>query len=157
MEGLIHKLANDPELRRQGEALKLQLLDDPRLAQHMHRLWAELSGRLQTRGFGDMEGLEDKAQALLQVLGGWLRNDTRVQQMLNTGARTLVRQVLAPQREQIGRFVAQVVEGWDAQGVVERLELQVGPDLQYIRVNGTLVGGLVGLVLFALSRALRLG
>ena len=157
VETLIARLASDPELRRQGEALKLQLLADPRLAGHMHRLWAELSARLQSGGFTGAAELEDRAQALLQDLGGWLQGDAGVQRTLNQGARTLVRRVVAPQREQIGRFVAQVVEGWDARGVVERLELQVGPDLQYIRVNGTLVGGLVGLALYAVSRALRLG
>jgi uncharacterized membrane-anchored protein YjiN (DUF445 family) len=45
-----------------------------------------------------------------------------------------------------------VVAGWDARDVADRLELQVGPDLQFIRINGTLVGGLVGLAIFALSR-----
>jgi uncharacterized membrane-anchored protein YjiN (DUF445 family) len=49
-----------------------------------------------------------------------------------------------------------VVASWDAKGVVERLELQVGKDLQFIRVNGTLVGGLVGLAIFSVSRALGL-
>ena len=69
----------------------------------------------------------------------------------------LVLQVLAPRRRRIGDFVAQVVEGWDTRDIVERLELQVGPDLQYIRVNGALVGGLVGLILFALSRLFGIG
>ena len=63
-----------------------------------------------------------------------------------------MRRGLAPRRDEIGGFVAQVVAGWDARSVVERLELQVGPDLQFIRVNGTLVGGLVGLTLYAASR-----
>ena len=63
-----------------------------------------------------------------------------------------VRRTLAPRRHAIGRYVAEVVAGWDTRAIVERLELQVGPDLQFIRVNGTLVGGLVGLALYAASR-----
>ena len=82
-----------------------------------------------------------------------MSNDPVVQRTLSTGARALVRQVLAPRRDEIGRFVAQVVQSWDARDVVQRLELHVGPDLQYIRVSGALVGGLVGLALFAISRA----
>ena len=80
-----------------------------------------------------------------------------MQRTLNTSARVFVRTVLAPRRHAIGRFVAQVVAGWDAQDVADRLELSLGPDLQYIRVNGTLVGGLVGLGLFALTRMLGWG
>ena len=108
--------------------------------------------QLEGIGTGEAAALEARIEALVLSAGAWLRRDIRVQRTLNTAARTLVRRVLAPRREEIGRFVAQVVEGWDAASVVERLELKVGPDLQYIRVNGTLVGGLVGLGLFVISR-----
>ena len=60
--------------------------------------------------------------------------------------------IIAPRRAEIGRFIAQVVERWDSATLVNRLELQVGRDLQYIRINGTLVGGLVGLMIFAVKR-----
>ena len=89
-------------------------------------------------------------------LGAWLREDARVQRTLNSSARAVVRHVVAPRRQEIGRFVAQVVASWDAQVIVEKLELQAGPDLQYIRVNGALVGALVGLALYSASRALGL-
>ena len=152
----IARLAADPNLRAQGERLKLQLLADPRLKAQAKRLWCELRRQVEAGVLGSSDGLERRLEALLQDLGAWLQHDPAVQRALNTGARTLVRRVLAPRRQEIGRFVAQVVEGWDTQSLVARLELQVGPDLQYIRVNGALVGGLVGLVLFAASRALHL-
>ncbi len=154
---LISRLANDPDLRRQGEALKQQLLDDPRIGEHARRLWSEMRRQLEAGGVGDTAAFEARVEALVLGLGAWLREDTGVQRTLNTSARALVRSVVAPRRQEIGRFVAQVVEGWDARSVVERLELQVGPDLQYIRVNGTIVGGLVGLGLFVFSRLAGLG
>ena len=52
-----------------------------------------------------------------------------------------------------GAYIAAVVDNWDTATLVNRLELQLGTDLQYLRINGTLVGGLVGLVIFTLSRA----
>ena len=128
------------------------MLDDPRVGEHAHRLWSEMRRQIETLGVGDAAALAAKVEALVLSLGAWLGEDARVQRTLNTGARTLVRRLVAPRRQEIGRFVAQVVEGWDARSVVERLELQVGPDLQYIRVNGTIVGGLVGLGLFVFSR-----
>ena len=152
MQTLITRLAVDPELNRQGEALKRQILDDPRLRQHGQRLWIEIERQLQTQWATEGGDLPERLAHLVQDLGAWLRNDRGVQRTLNTGARALSRQVLAPRREDIGRFVAQVVEGWDARSVVDRLELQVGPDLQFIRINGTLVGGLVGLLIYVLSR-----
>ena len=64
------------------------------------------------------------------------------------------RRAIVPRRAEIGAFVTQVVENWDAGTLVNRMELQVGRDLQFIRINGTIVGGLVGLLLFCLTRLL---
>ena len=76
---------------------------------------------------------------------------------LNAVGRALVDRRASPRAaSEIGRFVAEVVAGWDAKNVVDKLELQVGRDLQYIRINGALVGGLVGLAIFAAARALGL-
>ena len=60
---------------------------------------------------------------------------------------------MLPRRAEIGSYIAAVVDHWDTATLVDRLELQVGKDLQYIRINGTLVGGLVGLLIFTLARA----
>ena len=57
-----------------------------------------------------------------------------------------------PRRAEIGAYIADVVENWDSVTLVNRLELQVGKDLQYIRINGTLVGGLVGLLIFVVAK-----
>ena len=95
-----------------------------------------------------IEGLAE----VLTALGTWLAEDVVIQRSLNTFARTVVRRVLAPHRHEIGAYVAQVVESWDARTFVDRLELQVGPDLQFIRINGAIVGGLVGLVLYTVSK-----
>ena len=110
------------------------LLDDPALRVQARGLWDELIEKLSD---GRSSELAARLEALLLALGEWLHAEESAQARL-------------------GGFVAQVVASWDAKGVVERLELQVGKDLQFIRVNGTLVGGLVGLAIFAVSRALGL-
>ena len=152
VERWIQRLAEDTELRAAGEVLKAQILADPSLAEHAHRLWSEVQVRLQAEWSEGAEALQVRLERLGRDLGGWLAADLAVQRSLNTGARAFVRRVLAPRREEIGRFVAQTMDSWDARSMVRRLELQVGPDLQFIRVNGTVVGGLVGLALYVTSR-----
>jgi uncharacterized membrane-anchored protein YjiN (DUF445 family) len=152
----IERLASDPDLRARGETLKADILANPRFRAEVRRLWMQLregveGGRLFATG-----GAPAQVEAVLRAFGAWLASDEAMQRTLNLSARSLVRSVLAPRRQDVGRFIAQVVEGWDAQSLVARLELQVGPDLQYIRINGALVGGCVGLLLFTLSRLLRL-
>ncbi len=153
IETFIERLAHDPELIAQGEALKLRLLQDPRLHEQARSVWNELEGRLST---AESPMIAERLEQMLLALGEWLHTEESAQARLNEWARILARQVIAPRRHEIGGFIAQVVASWDTKGVVDKLELQVGKDLQYIRVNGTIVGGLVGLVIYTLSQALNL-
>ena len=63
--------------------------------------------------------------------------------------------LVAPFRKDIGRFVADVVKSWEARTIVDRVELAVGKDLQFIRVNGTLVGAAVGCAIYAATELLQ--
>ncbi len=152
VEDLITRLADDPEYRARGEALRERLLADPSLAARLEGVWRELSERLTGDPAARDALLTDAALRALRGLGAWLAEDAQVRARLDRWVRVAARRTLSSQRQVIGAFVAQVVAGWDARDVADRLELQVGPDLQFIRINGTLVGGLVGLAIFALSR-----
>ncbi len=88
----------------------------------------------------------------LIAVGGWLGSDEHICALVNDWAQRLVLNTVVASRDEIGAFVAGVVTRWDTRTLVDRVELQVGKDLQYIRVNGTLVGGLVGLTIFAVAR-----
>ena len=94
------------------------------------------------------------AAAMTLAAGLWLEQDERVREMINRWAREMVLATIVPNRAEIGGFVTDVVARWDAATLVERLELNVGKDLQYIRINGAVVGGLVGLVLYIVTHAL---
>ncbi|MGH6971468.1 MAG: DUF445 family protein, partial [Caulobacteraceae bacterium] len=157
VERQIARLADDPELRARGETLKLRLLADPRLKAAGEELWAEVEHALASVAHAERRQLAERLRPALQALGAWLAEDAAAQARLNTWSRLIVRRLIAPRRADIGGFVAQVVASWDARAVAERLELQVGRDLQFIRINGALVGGLVGLLIFAVARATGLG
>jgi uncharacterized membrane-anchored protein YjiN (DUF445 family) len=141
------ELVADPKLRAQGETLKQRLLDSPRLKDEARRLWGTLRDRVTARPETLARGLE---QALTAV-GKRLEEDAEARDALNRWVRALVLKAVAPRAAEIAQFVTEVVERWDAATVVERLELQVGRDLQYIRINGTVVGGLVGVLVHALG------
>jgi len=64
----------------------------------------------------------------------------------------MVLNTLVPNRAEIGAFVTDVISRWDSATLVERIELYVGRDLQFIRINGAVVGGLVGLAIYAVTR-----
>ena len=81
-----------------------------------------------------------------------MASDEQIQAAINKSMRIAALRVIAPRRAEIGAFITQVVERWDTATLVNRIELQVGRDLQYIRINGTVVGGLVGLIIFTITR-----
>ena len=149
---LIHDLAHDPDLRARGEAVKAELIASPVFHAQLDALWDEIDTRLR---FGLTEQTETAVGILAEMLNGlgrWLEEDPARRARLNRQIRLVVLRVLLPRRAEIGSYIANVVENWDSATLVERLELQVGKDLQYIRINGTLVGGLVGLLIFTASR-----
>jgi uncharacterized membrane-anchored protein YjiN (DUF445 family) len=145
------RLRSDVALQAQAEAMKLKLLADPRLRAQGSELWAGLEARIGAELGADRRVLAGQLERAIQAVGRWLAEDEAAQAELNGLGRAVVTYVIAPRRHEIGHFVAQVVAGWDADSVADKLEVQVGKDLQYIRVNGTLVGGLVGLVIYTIA------
>ena len=85
-------------------------------------------------------------------MGRWLEEDPERKAQLNRRIRTVTRRLLLAYRFEIGGYIERVVRNWDSTTLVDRLEQQVGKDLQFIRINGTLVGGLVGLLIFIASK-----
>ena len=153
IENLIDNLAHDPEMRAQGEALKQEILANPVFAEQAQALREGLESAV-------MDDLPRHAEAIVRwlaasasALGRWLEEDSARRVRINRRLRLLALRTVLPRRAEIGAYIAAVVDNWDTPTLVNRLELQVGKDLQYIRINGTLVGGLVGLLIFTLSRA----
>ena len=152
VEGLIERLSSDPVLRADVEAAKNAFLDDPLFIAHVTAMWEEIDARLPTDLAAHAETIDAGVEYSLLSAGRWLREDEALKVKINRWIRYLVTRTISPRRAEIGAFVTNVVEAWDSTTLVNRLELQVGKDLQYIRINGTLVGGLVGLLIFTFSR-----
>ena len=153
IEKLIDDLAHDPEMRAQGEALKQDILANPIFAEQARTLREELETALRDDLPAHRETIVQWLVTSAGALGRWLEEDAPRRARINRRLRLLALRTVLPRRAEIGGYIAAVVDNWDTATLVNRLELQVGKDLQYIRINGTLVGGLVGLVIFSLSRA----
>jgi uncharacterized membrane-anchored protein YjiN (DUF445 family) len=154
LDDFIDRLETDPELAARAEAIKRQITTHPLLLDRLGQLSDALEARLRPGDEGAARELTDRLAGWFASLGAWLCDEAEAVEIFNDWARQAVQQLIAPRRRVIGRSIASVVAGWDVQSVVEKLELQVGADLQYIRINGTIVGGLVGLLIYALSTRL---
>jgi uncharacterized membrane-anchored protein YjiN (DUF445 family) len=150
---LVIRLAKDPEMFDQGERLKADVLDNSVVDSYLNWLSSEIEEKIRAESVGSGGLFSSGLEHALLTLGNWLDSDEHIHAMINHWARQLVLSTVVPNRAEIGTFVAEVVARWDTKTLVGKLELQVGKDLQYIRINGTLVGGLVGLTIFVVTRA----
>jgi uncharacterized membrane-anchored protein YjiN (DUF445 family) len=154
IEKLIHDLAIDPEMYARGEEFKAEILQNPVVSQQISRLWTEIEAGLDANATSHMNWISDGLEHALTALGHRMADDEQIHTAINRWIRVAALRVIAPRRAEIGAFITGVVEKWDTKTLVNRIELQVGRDLQYIRINGTLVGGLVGLAIFTLTQLL---
>ncbi len=143
-----------PETREKVERYKHELIANPELARFLDGVWGNLKDTLR-RSLRDPEAaLSGRAGEGIRSLGATIEADPRLRRSLNKYARRVAVGVVADYGEQIVSVVSDTVKKWDTATVSDRLERAVGRDLQFIRVNGTLVGGLVGVVLHGLVSAL---
>jgi uncharacterized membrane-anchored protein YjiN (DUF445 family) len=152
IESLIERLTSDPELRARVEAAKAEFVKNPLFLDQLHALWGEIENRLPSDVSIYSERIEAGVESLLLGSGRWLQDDAALKLRINRWMRYFIKHAISPRRAEIGAFVTRVVEDWDATTLVNRMELTVGKDLQYIRINGTLVGGLVGVIIYTVSK-----
>jgi uncharacterized membrane-anchored protein YjiN (DUF445 family) len=152
VDRLIDDLATKPEMAARGEELKTEILRNPVVVQQVNKLWTEIEARLDSNSASYITQIAGGLEQALIAFGHRMANDRNLHAAVNKWLRIAALRTIAPRRAEIGAFITQVVEGWDTETLVNRIELQVGRDLQYIRINGTLVGGLVGLMIFTMTR-----
>jgi uncharacterized membrane-anchored protein YjiN (DUF445 family) len=146
------RLADDPEVVEACERIKSEVLDSSVVDGYLDWVGAELQSKVRS-DWAAQEGTTMLAlERVFVAAGGWLEADGRVREQVNAWTQQLLVYAVVPNRDDIGAFIAGVVERWDTETLVSKLELQVGRDLQFIRINGTLVGGAVGLLIFCLER-----
>src|SRR4051794_35219729 len=155
VEEALAQLANDlqtrDETRERVESIKEQLLDNKSVSLWLDALWQRGREAIIRAARNPDAVLAGKLGEILKTMGSPLEPDPRPRGALTQSARRAAVGMAASYGSAIVRLVSDTIRGWDARTVTARLEAAVGRDLQYIRINGTLVGGLVGLVLHVID------
>lgn len=151
---LADDLRNDPEMREKVMRLKDEIIENPAVTAWIDGLWQAARQGMLRAARDPQAALAGKLGEALRQLGRTLQEDERLKHTINQFARRATVGAVAAYGGSIVTLVSETIRGWDAQTVTGRLEGAVGRDLQYIRINGTLVGGLVGLTIHTVSIAL---
>ena len=149
---LAHDLVHDPATREKVETIKSEILANPAVADWWMGVWERLRHSLIDMARNPDAALAGQLGGALSELGRALQEDAALQWQVNRFARRTVVGVATRYGAHIVRLVSETVKRWDAQTVTSRIEGAVGRDLQFIRINGTLVGGLVGVIIYWISQ-----
>ncbi len=151
-ERFIERLKQDPEMARRAEAIKEYLKEDEALNRYLLELWGDLRGWLKQ----DLTDENSRVQAQVASAGRWfgetLMNDSNLRASLNQHMEEAASTVAPDFAAFLTRHISDTVKSWDARDMSRQIEVNIGKDLQFIRINGTLVGGTIGLVLYLLSQ-----
>jgi len=153
--GFVRRLKSDEALRERVHRLRDEALASPALAAYLGGVWDELRAWLAAEHDRRPASLHQRVTGMLESLGRTLRADREMQGWLDEQILNGAAFVVEEHRAKIGRFIEDQIMSWQEQKLVEELERHIGPDLQYIRINGTLVGGLAGLIIAALTQLVR--
>ncbi len=151
LEQLAGDLLHDPQMQERVRAFKAEVLANPVMARWFDGFWERLRGAMLRAARYPQGALSGGLGASIGEFGSALKTDARLQLLVNRFARRTVVGIATRYGEEIVRLVSETVRRWDARTVTDRIEAAVGRDLQFIRLNGTLVGGMVGLVLHAVN------
>lgn len=151
---LADRLTHDPDMLARGEAMKADILHNPAVQDYLDTVWSEAKARLKDDVAANEPVLRAGIERAVATFAARLGQDARLRAVVNRWLRRTIERLAVPYRADIGGFIAGVVARWDTDTLVSKLELQVGKDLQYIRINGTVVGGMVGVLIHAVAQAI---
>jgi uncharacterized membrane-anchored protein YjiN (DUF445 family) len=152
MQQLAADLADDPRAQARAEALKEELLDHPSVQEWSATVWADLKEALLARAADPSSELRRRIEAGLAGFGERLRDDPSLQRKVDGWVVSAAAGLVEQSKAEVGELIASTVARWDPEESSRRIELQVGRDLQFIRINGTVVGGLAGLVIHVVGQ-----
>jgi uncharacterized membrane-anchored protein YjiN (DUF445 family) len=147
------ELQSDPDTRARVERLKKDLLARGEVQDVIESVWGSVRAMMVAAAEDERSELRMRTRASLLALGGRLATDARLQEKVDSWLEDAATYLVTTYRDEITSLISDTVAGWDADQTSRKIEAHVGRDLQFIRINGTVVGALAGLLIFAISRA----
>ncbi|MEY4501588.1 MAG: hypothetical protein RIS52_1478 [Pseudomonadota bacterium] len=145
------KLRSDPVMQARVASFKADLIENPAMQNWIAGLWDQGRAALLKAARDPERVMAGRFGEMFRQLGTTLQNDEALKATINRFTRRTAVGAAASYGDSIVKLVSETVRTWDAQMLTDRVEVTVGRDLQYIRINGTLVGGLVGVALHAID------
>jgi len=153
LDGLVADLLNSPDQRGRLNAAAVKLFSHPETRAWLASVWNALGDTAEQDRTRDEPRIARSLEKPIALMARAFATDAAMQRHIDEAAERIALAVIS-WRTEIGGFIAEVVSNWDTRTLVERLELVVGSDLQYIRMNGTIVGALTGFLIFLVTWAL---
>ncbi|MEO6321560.1 MAG: DUF445 domain-containing protein, partial [Polaromonas sp.] len=149
LTAFVQRLRTDPELIASVQQLKEKAITDPAVQAYVASLWRDIKHMLHEDLGRDNSTVASHAERGLRAIGQRLESDSNLRDSINEHLLAAAGNLATDLRATVTTHIAQTVKAWDDEQLVRQLELNVGRDLQFIRINGTVVGGLIGLLLHA--------
>jgi uncharacterized membrane-anchored protein YjiN (DUF445 family) len=149
----VERLTTSPELIERGEALKEEMLGHPAVREYSAGLWADLKASIVRHSADPESAFRRRIGDAASGLGATLARDEALREKVNGWVEQAVLYLVGQYRHEAAALIESTVSAWDPEDTTRKIELQIGRDLQFIRINGTLVGGLVGLLIHTLAHA----
>ena len=148
----LDEVKNSEEMRIKINNLILGFVGKKEVQDYINGIWDEIklsiSNDLEK---GDESSIKNNISSLIQRFGNGLKEDPVMIDKINNFIKNDLLEVLLNNKKVIGDLISSTVKSWDGKEVSEKLELEIGKDLQYIRINGTLVGGLIGIIIYGVE------
>lgn len=155
LDAAISKLASDlaasPEYREQVAAHTRKLLEHAALRDYAAGVWRDIRSGMREDIDSEESAIRAWMRSILQSGTNTVLEDRGLRERLNNWMRDVLMEAVQSHQRDVGSLIADTVREWDTETVTRRIERQVGEDLQYIRINGTLIGGLIGLTIYTIA------
>ncbi|UFW89260.1 DUF445 domain-containing protein [Bradyrhizobium barranii] len=153
--GFVDRLGSDQAYIDRIDGLKRDLLARPELADLARTVWTNMRSFIERSASGETQVLQHHLAGMFVAAGEVLAGDAELRGEINKGLVAVLRSFVADQKSGVSTFISDQVKAWDMAQLISLIEINIGRDLQYIRFNGSLIGGLAGLALYSVEFLLR--
>ena len=153
---LVDRIATDEAYADRLDGLKRDLLARPELSDLARTVWSNTRDFIERSASGETQVLQNHLASMFVAAGEALAQDSELRVEINQGFVMVLRRFIADQKSGVSSFISDQVKSWNMAQLISLIEINIGRDLQYIRFNGSLIGGLAGLALYMIEYFLRL-